>query len=104
MKRLVFALTLTAAAGFSFSFAQAEEQGEIIYQAKSKNIFRAAESAAQRDRRATYRAPIKFQYDGFVNRSEGLATAREEHTGPVVVLHCVIGDWTTIRGGHALAN
>lgn len=104
MKRLVLPLMIAAvAAGFTLNSAQAEE-GEIIYRATGKNIYRAAESAAQKGRSTTYRAPIRAQYDGFVYRDEGLATRREEHRSYVVSLYCDSQNWKTVQFGHALAK
>ena len=104
MTPLRFLLIASFALGASFSTVVAEEE-EIIYRAKGgRNIFKSAEKAAQHDRSGIYDAPIRAQYDANVNRTEGLATTREELTTWVLSLYCDMQNPGVIHFGHSLAE
>ena len=99
-------LALVAAAAFALPTVHADEEVEIIYSASSKkNRFATATEAARDLDTAPLLPALRAQYDSFVYRREGIATARhDELMSAVVSLYVTFEEPTKIRLGHSLAR
>ena len=101
-------LAIVSAAAFAvpfLGFSPSSQAEEIIYQASGhKNIYQSAANAIVVPTPAKVSVPVRIQHDANVYRSEGRATAREEHMTNVLSLFVNCSDPTTIYMGHALAN
>lgn len=99
-------LALVATAAFALPTVHADDEIEILYSASSKkNRFASATEAAKDLDAAPLMPAVRAQYDAFVYRREGIATARhDELMSAVISFYVTFDDPTTIYLGHSLAR